>query len=670
MGESRRQEAKLSLEANGSRRKRHGKTKARLIDELEGLERALTVQKHAAEELRRNRDLYREMERISHVGHWEWDFEEDRLLTCSEEYARIFGMSIDEIMSASKSFESDLKLVHPDDRERYDKAVEEFEDTTHLDIEYRIIRKDGEVCHVHERGVPVFDEHGRDIGSYGILQDITGRKNVEKQLREARDDLEKQVEERTRELRNEIEERKKIQERVTYLAHFDSLTGLPNRLLFTDRANQSLERSRRQKQETAIIFIDLDRFKNLNDGLGHAMGDALLCAVAQRLQTAVRKSDTVARLGGDEFAIIVEGIRRHNEITLICEKIAELFVEPFDLEGQTIYSAASIGISIFPQDGDELETLLKNADAAMYRAKDMGRNSFQFFNPESDLQAQQWLAIENDLRQCLAEERFYLHYQPIVGLETGNIESIEALLRWDHPRRGTIRAADFMPAAEECGMFAAIDSWVLGQGITQRKAWDDAGLPRFRLAINICARQFYSRGVGRRIMDLLVETGLDPELISLEITESVFMESSEDTIDALTGLRDLGVTIVIDGFGTGFSSLNYLKQFPVDGLKIARDFVKGIPGNKDDTAIIEAIIALGRALELKIVAEGVEKPAQIRVLRDLGCDAVQGNCAFAPLPANELESLIREGNKPLWSGVGTGPGFSDPPLPPAPPRPA
>ncbi|HEX7829376.1 MAG TPA: EAL domain-containing protein [Thermoanaerobaculia bacterium] len=438
----------------------------------------------------------------------------------------------------------------------------------------------------------------------------------------------------------DITERTYAEEQIKHLAYHDALTNLPNRLLFKDRLTVALSHAQRDGSRLAVLFLDLDRFKVINDSLGHNIGDQLLQAVAARVQACVRESDTVARLGGDEFTVLLPRLQRSDDAAPIAEKIIEAVRYPFHIEGREFFTTTSIGISLFPEDGTDAETLIKSADTAMYQAKELGRDNYQLFNALVNAKALQRIAIEHGLRKVLANQELAVHYQPIFDLRTNRITGMEALLRWNHPQMGAIPPATFIPVAEATGVMGSIGGWALRQACRQAKLWHDAGHRALSLAVNLSVTQLQQADLVERVKAILDETGLPPRLLELEITESSAMQSPDMSIRTLYDLKKLGLRISLDDFGTGHSSLSYLKRFPIDTLKIDQSFVRDITTDPDTAAIVTAIIAMAHSLRLKVIAEGVEFTEQANFLRRHGCDQLQGFLITPPISADRFLEFV------------------------------
>jgi diguanylate cyclase len=461
-----------------------------------------------------------------------------------------------------------------------------------------------------------------------------------------------QIEIRDRELAHELAERCRAEERLDRLAHFDTVTSLPNRYYFNERLNDAVSRATRFGDPVGLLFLDLDNFKIVNDTLGHHVGDELLRRVAVRLEKALRSGDMICRIGGDEFAVILPNVADHEQAARVATKCLEAVADPFDIEGNEVYVTVSIGISVCPRDTTDAADLLKQADTAMYHAKARGRNAYQLFLPEMRGKAQKRLILETSLRRAIEREEFLLHYQPQVDLASGKVVAVEALVRWQHPDLGLVSPLEFIPIAEETGLIVPVGDGVLRTACAQARAWLDGSVGPLRMAVNLSGRQFREDGLVEQVLAILRETGLPPDLLELEITESTLMDAGPTTIERLHQLRAAGVHLAIDDFGTGYSSMNYLKRFPVGMLKVDRSFVCELPGDADDAAITQAIIAMARSLNIGVTAEGVETQAQADFLAQAGCTLTQGFLFAHPLPADDVALLImkRNGARPAPPG--------------------
>jgi diguanylate cyclase (GGDEF)-like protein len=438
-----------------------------------------------------------------------------------------------------------------------------------------------------------------------------------------------------------LQQRRHMEARVKHIAFHDDLTSLPNRLMLNQRLDQALSRHRRAGTKLAILFMDLDRFKVINDSLGHEAGDILLYRVADRLRAQSREGDTVARMGGDEFVVLIENQENMRDVSSCAQRLVEQLSAPYALGRNDCHVTLSIGISLFPSDGNDSQSLLKAADAAMYRAKETGRNNYMYYSPSMNVHTVERLELESDLRRALERGEFLLHYQPKVDMTSGLITGIEALLRWKHPTRGLVPPMDFISLAEETGLIVPIGEWVLATACARTKAWQDSGLTNMGVAVNLSARQFSDPMLFPKLTQIISDSGLRPSSLELEITESVVMAHGECAVAALEKLKSIGVRIAIDDFGTGYSSLAYLKRFPIDILKVDRSFIRDIPANSGDKKITRAIIAMAHGLKLKVVAEGVETADQLKFLRAHRCDAVQGYFLYRPLPEEEMTEVLK-----------------------------
>ncbi|MBS1230124.1 MAG: response regulator receiver modulated diguanylate cyclase/phosphodiesterase with sensor(s) [Proteobacteria bacterium] len=433
------------------------------------------------------------------------------------------------------------------------------------------------------------------------------------------------------------------QDRLLYLAYYDVLTGRPNRVLLYDRLEQGLKAARRNESLLAVIFVDLDNFKRVNDTLGHSIGDTLLREVASRLVLCVRDTDTVGRLGGDEFGIILPGIGSTEDVAMVARKLIESCARPHVIDGHELFVSASVGITVFPDDATDSENLVRNADTAMYRAKDLGRNTYQFFTVEMNRNTQSKMKLEGDLRHALARSEFLLHYQPKVSCSTGKVTGFEALLRWQHPLRGLVGPMEFIPILEETGLIVPVGEWVLNTACLQAQRWYDDGLGTLSMAVNVSGRQIHLTDLCETVSKALASSGLAPSCLELELTESQLMQDVEGIIALLRRLKAMGVRLSVDDFGTGYSSLAYLKRFPIDCLKVDQAFVRDIIADANDVSITRAIITLAHNLQLKVVAEGVETEGQLGLLIANHCDEVQGYYFSRPLPVDEATALLQTG---------------------------
>jgi diguanylate cyclase (GGDEF)-like protein len=437
---------------------------------------------------------------------------------------------------------------------------------------------------------------------------------------------------------------------MTHSAEHDALTGLANRLLLNDRLGQAIALAERHKGQVAVLFLDLDGFKHINDSLGHSFGDKLLQAIAARLATCVHAPDTASRHGGDEFVILLPEVRRPEDAAAVARRLLEALAETYSIDRHDLQLSSSIGVSIYPDDGLDAETLIQNADTAMYQAKENGHDSYQFFRPAMNVRAVERQSIEEQLRRALERNELTLHYQPKIDIETGAITGAEALIRWTRPVRGPIAPAQFIPVAEDCGLILPIGDWVLREACAQARAWEDAGLPAITMAVNVSALQFRKPEFLEDVYSVLIETGLDPKYLELELTESALITRAESTASILTALRGIGVRVSVDDFGTGYSSLSYIRKFPLDSLKIDQSFIRQITTIPDETTIVRAIISLGQSLDLRVIAEGVETRDQLDFLQAHGCEEAQGYLFSPPVPAEQFAKLL-EANRPVEAGA-------------------
>jgi len=489
-------------------------------------------------------------------------------------------------------------------------AVEENK-TVGLTVNCVLVRRDGFESGIEDSAAPIHDRAGRVIGAVIVFHDVSAARAMSHQM--------------------------------THSAQHDVVTNLPNRLLLNDRISQAISLARRQNRPLAVIFLDLDRFKYINDSLGHATGDKLLQSVSKRLLAGVRNSDTVSRQGGDEFVILLSEISHPEDAATSARKLLLSLKAPHSVDGHDLDIAGSIGISAYPEDGEDAETLIKNADTAMYHAKEKGRNNFQFFKPEMNRRALERQSLEGSLRHAIDRGEFLLHYQPKVNLLTGQITGVEALIRWQQSDRGLIPPSHFVPIAEDCGLILPIGRWVLREACRQARAWQCAGLPRLPVAVNVSAVEFRDEGFVDGVRTVLSETGLEARCLELELTEGVLMEDAESTAAVLQELKTMGVYLAVDDFGTGYSSLSYLRQFPIDILKIDRSFVQQISADSEDSLIVSAIINMGKSLKHVVVAEGIETQEQKAYLQSQHCEEGQGYFFSRPVPAAHFAHLLQMG---------------------------
>ena len=535
---------------------------------------------------------------------------EGRYLNANPALAHIYGhASPDELVAHLHDIQRQLYVL-PERRAEFVRLMQAH--GVVRNFESQVYRRDGHIIWISENARAVRDADGGVQFFEGTVVDITERKQHEAVLE--------------------------------HQASHDSLTGLPNRSLLRDRIEQAIVKAQRDNHLVAVVFVDLDHFKLINDSLGHHVGDRLLLEVADRLLACVRGHDSVARQGGDEFVLVLTELHEENEILAIVSRLLEIISQPWMDEGQEYGLSCSVGISCYPQDGGDPDALLRCADAAMYKAKESGRSTYHFYTPELNLAISERLELENSLRHALEREEFRVYYQPRIDVASGRIIGAEALIRWDCPGKGIIPPDSFISIAEETGLIIPIGQWILEEACRQNSAWQRAGLAPINVSVNLSPIQFRHTGLVQSVASALAQAGLDPAFLELELTESFVMHDAERINVAMKSLKTLGVDIAVDDFGTGYSSLSYLKRFPVDRLKVDKSFVRDIDSDPDDAAIVRAIITLGHALGLKVVAEGVETLAHLEFLRQHGCDELQGYYFSRPIPALEMEALLCAGD--------------------------
>lgn len=559
--------------------------------------------RHAEEALRDSEARFRALTELS--SDWYWELDADLRFSRIEGRAAVVDPVMSEHNLGKRPWDLELDVDGGWDTHRATlQSRQPFRDFLH----YRPLA-DGGRCYYTANGEPIFDAAGRFVGYRGVARDVTAQVLAE--------------------------------QRIQYMATHDSLTELPNRPMFSQMLSHAIESARRYRRRFAVLFIDLDRFKFINDTLGHEAGDILLQEMARRLTHTLRASDIIARFGGDEFVVLLPEINDATEVAGVANKILAALVQPVRVADQECRVTASIGISTFPDDAQDEQSLMKNADMAMYLAKAEGKNNYQFYSQEIRTEARERLVLENNLRRALDDKEFFLHFQPKVDLRTGAITGVEALLRWHNSELGSVPPAKFIPLAEETGLIVPIGRWVLRSACGQGVAWQQQGLPGIRVAVNLSARQFSDENLIPDISAALADSGLSPSLLELEITEGMVMQNPERTVQKLDRIREMGVRLAIDDFGTGYSSLAQLKRFPIDTLKVDRSFISDIPNDAEDVAITQAIIAMGKSLDLVVVAEGVETQEQMQFLREHQCDQMQGYFFSKPVGAEQLATLLR-----------------------------
>ena len=598
-----------------------GTAAAGLDGAREGLQQArddLTDSKVRLEQ--RVADLHRAEEMLSGVLDsidnvvWSMSLPDKQLLYLNPAAERVYGRPASDFFADKRLWR---EIVHPDDRASLQHSLDQMTAHKSMTLEFRIVRPDGSERWLEDKARIIVGAGGTPIRIDGVASDVS--------------------------------ERKAHAERIAHQANHDALTGLPNRNLLSDRVTQALAQARRSEQCVAVLFLDLDGFKFVNDSFGHSFGDALLCAVAGRLGGVVRESDTIARLGGDEFVLLVPNLAQAEDAAHIAGKVLEALSVPLTLEGRDLHLGASIGISVFPRDGDSFDSLLQHADVAMYRAKTNGRNGFQSYSVEMGQQAQERMELESALRFALERNQLELHYQPQLDSQGAGIVGVEALVRWHHPELGLVAPTRFIPLAEETGLIVPIGEWVLRTACAQAKTWHEAGFTGLSMAVNMSARQFQQQDVPSLVREVLQGSGLPPQCLELELTESTLMSNTDTAIETMRQLKGLGVRLALDDFGTGYSSLSYLKRFPIDVLKIDKSFTFDVTSDEGAASITRAIIAMARSLNMTTVAEGVETREQLDMLGTLGCDVMQGYYLSRPLSRDAATAFL---NRELQQALG------------------
>jgi diguanylate cyclase (GGDEF)-like protein/PAS domain S-box-containing protein len=567
-----------------------------------GIYEDITERKQTEVALQRSEANLNRAQAVAQVGSWSIDIKTNRL-EWSDESFRIFGVPKRDVVD----LDTFVAVIHPDDRERVLKTWNDAVIGAPYDIEHRVVA-DGQVRWVRERAEIERNTQGQALFGLGTVRDIT--------------------------------ERKLAEERIQYLAHFDVLTGLPNRTQLDDRIKYAISLAKRNNGKLVVMFLDLDRFKDINDTLGHSIGDALLIELAGRLPTVLREEDTVSRFGGDEFIIMLPNSDLGG-VTQVAQKLLDIIARPYRIETYDLNVTASIGIAMFPDDGSTLEMLSKNADTAMYKDKREGRNSYSFFTADMQAHSTRNLQLVNALRHALEKGQLHLVYQPQLSMHDGRIIGAEALLRWQHPELGMISPAEFIPVAEDSGLILPIGEWVLRQAVRQVKAWMDEGLAPLIVAVNLSAVQFHHPNLPELVTRVLEEECLPPEYLELELTEGGAMDNPQGAIAFMNKLHERGIKMSIDDFGTGYSSLSYLKKFKVYKLKIDQSFVRDISTDAEDKAIVSAVISMAKSLGLQTIAEGVETVGQLAFLREQGCDEIQGYYYSKPLAPEQFRAYVK-----------------------------
>lgn len=564
----------------------------------------ISLRKKAEEEARQSEEKYRVIaencsDLIAVIDR------EGTFLYLSPSYQTLFGDDGIEMESGHL-----LQWVHEEDRElveNYLKQICAARNASSL-LEFRVHTKSGRSLYLETKGNPILDPCGDVQNLVLVMRDVT--------------------------------ERKQWEQTIFHLAYHDTLTELPNRRLFIDRLRKEVYQAKRFQSQLAVMFLDVDRFKQINDSWGHEVGDVILAEIAKRIKQCLGTNDVVARLGGDEFTILLPHISGRHEVDQVAQKIRDRLEEPLEVNGRQHNLSCSMGIAVFPSDGREADELLKRADMALYFVKERGRNGFEFFHPSIEEKSLERILLENELRKAMEHEHFHIDYQPKYALPTGKLVGAEALVRWNHPELGRIPPNKFIPIAEETGLIVPIGEWILRRACEQNRAWQAQGYPPFRVSVNLSVRQFYQPDLVEKIRGILEDTGLDPQWLELEITESIFADM-DNAVPILQTIRDLGVHISIDDFGTGYSSFSYVKHLPVDTLKIDASFIRDVHTNKESQAIVRAILTIAQTLHLNVIAEGVEREEQLAFLHEEGCSEGQGYLFSKPIPRQDIEALLK-----------------------------
>lgn len=571
-------------------------------------------------DLNENKKRLAAAQRVAHIGNWEWDLKKDHF-HCAETLWKMLGQSPKAPCKTAKDF---LRAVHPADRGQVKKVMDTaIKNKSPYSIEHRVLTHHDVTRIVHAQAEVTLDSAGNVTRLFGMIQDIT--------------------------------ERKKADEKIRNLAYYDPLTHLPNRGLLQEYLDQAIQHARRSQRNVGILLIDLDRFKQINDTLGHSVGDHLLKKVARRLETCIRANGdsiacldsesipgVVSRFGGDEFLILLSNLKNAEDAEIVSRRILLAFNVPFETEHHEFRITPSIGISIYPKDGEDPETLIKNSDTAMYHAKEKGRNNFQNYVHTMNLKSLKKLRLESDLRKALDRNQFRLHFQPKVNIQTGKIVGAEGLLRWEHPEKGPVSPNEFIPIAEESGLILPMGEWVFSTACLQQKAWQADGFEDIHVAVNLSFLQLRQHTFVQTVQNILDAIQPNAARLELELTESVIMQNAEGTVNLLHRIKKMGIRLSVDDFGTGYSSLSYLKRFPIDTLKIDRSFVRDIATDPDDAAIVQAIIAMAKSLKLKVIAEGVETARQLAFLGKHGCHEMQGFYFSKALSAEDFTQLLKQ----------------------------